>query len=131
MKEHAFRLTKGQDLKKSICAYCLEHKIDTAVVVSSVGCLDHYKVRLAKAIAFKEEDLDVEILSLNGTISKGKAHLHLAVSDENGNCIGGHLSEGSIVNTTCEVVLLELEDYCSRRVFDESTGYDEILFERK
>ena len=131
MKEYAFRLKKGQDLKKSICDYCCEHQINTAVVVSSVGCLDAYKLRLAKAKSYLEKAEDVEILSVNGTISNGKAHLHLGVADEYGNCVGGHMCEGCIVNTTCEVVLLELEDYTSFRTFDENTGYDEIAFERK
>ena len=52
-------------------------------------------------------------------------------SDVNAVCYGGHLQEGCIVNTTCEVVLGELENYQFTREFDESTGYNEIKITEK
>lgn len=129
MKELAFRLTRGQDLKKGILEHC--ENINTAVLLSAVGSLSHLKIRLAKATQYLEKDDDYEIISMTGTLSNGKAHLHIGVSDDKGNCLGGHLMEGSIVNTTCEVVLGVLEEYESERVFDENTGYDEISFVKK
>ena len=131
MKEVAIRLTKGADLKENIEKICLEKHIDTAVVLSGVGCLSEVKIRLAKAVNYLEKAEDYEIVSLNGTISKGTAHIHIALSDESGAVIGGHLQSGCIVNTTCELVLGVLEEYESHREFDENTGYDEIVFERK
>ena len=128
MKEYAFRLKKGADLKDSIEKICLENGFDTVVVLSSVGCIDKLNIRLAKAIDNLVTEKDYEILSLNGTISKGQAHLHLSVGDEKGNAFGGHLNKGCIINTTCELVLGVLEDYKSSRPFDENTGYDEIEF---
>lgn len=128
MIEHAFRLTKGDDLKKAICAYCQNHNINTAIVLSAVGCLDCLNIRLAKAEKTLKLTQDFEIVALIGTISVGQAHLHIAASDENGNTLGGHLLDGSFVNTTSEIVLGELETYASQRVFDSKTGYDEIVF---
>lgn len=129
MKELAFRLLKGDDLKECIQEKCKE--INAAIVLSSVGCVDKVSLRLAGAKKNLTSNKDYEILSLNGTISNGKAHLHICLSDDEGNCIGGHLLKDTIVNTTCEVVLGILEEYDSKRTFDEKTGYDEISFIRK
>jgi len=131
MKEFAKRLKKGNDLKKTIEDICLKKNIDSAVVLSSVGSLKSLTIRLAGAkrnLTCKE---DLEIISLNGTISKGEAHLHISVSDEIGNVFGGHLKEGTIVNTTCELVLGILEEYETSRSMDNKTGYKEIEFKRK
>ena len=128
MKELAFRLIKGDDLRKCIEERC--KSINTAVVLSGVGCLYHTRIRLAKAIDYFEKDEDYEIVSLNGTISNGEAHIHISLSDEKGNVVGGHLEYSCLINTTCEVVLGILEDYESTRCFDSNTGYDEIEFKR-
>ena len=131
MWELACRLKRGSDLKESIEKICKENDIDTAIVLSGVGCLYEARIRLAKAEGFLEDKNDYEIVSLNGTISKGSAHIHIALSDETGKTIGGHLSEGCLVNTTCELVLGVLEEYTSSRPFDPNTGYDEINFVKK
>ncbi len=131
MKEYALRLERGADLKENIERTCLKEGINTALVLSSVGCLSSFHVRLAKALSELFIEDDFEILSLNGTVSRGEAHLHIAVSDDKGKCLGGHLKEGCIVNTTCELVLGILEEYESHREYDANTGYDEIVFKEK
>ena len=128
MHEIAFRLVKGDDIKLCLEEHCKD--INTAIVLCGVGCINHVNIRLAKAINCFKVDDDHEIVSLNGTISRGKAHIHIALADENGNVIGGHLNEGCIVNTTCEIVLGILEEYESIRKYDESTGYKEIEFKK-
>lgn len=127
MKELAFRLTKGDDLRSKIEEYCAD--IDTAIVLSAVGCLYEVNIRLANAQTYLHTTKDYEIVSLVGTISKAKAHLHISLSDDEGKCIGGHLVEGCRVNTTCEIVLGILQDYKSIREYDDNTGYDEICFQ--
>lgn len=131
MREFAIRLKRGEDLKVSIEKICKDNSFNTAVVLSGVGCVSKAKMRLAKAIDYLEVEEDFEIVSLNGTVSNGEAHIHIALSDEIGNVIGGHLCEGNIINTTCELVLGVLEEYESSREFDENTGYDEIEFRKK
>lgn len=130
MKEYAFRLKHGDDIKRSIENYCLENGINTGIILSAVGCIYHAKIRLAKAIDILDVEDDFEVLSLNGTISSGRSHLHIALSNDKGEVLGGHLLEGSVVNTTLEVVIGSLEEYRSKRCFDDSTGYNEIVFER-
>lgn len=131
MKEFAIRLKKGDDLKKSIESICNDNSFDTAIILSAVGSLISLKIRLAKAKDFIEVEEDFEIVSLIGTISKANAHLHISVSDELGSVVGGHLCEGTKVNTTVELVLGVLEEYESNRELDPSTGYKEVEFRKK
>lgn len=131
MKELAFRLVKGDDLKERIESECKENSVDTAVVLSGVGSVSKVKIRLAKALDYLENVNDYEIVSMTGTISNGKAHIHVSFADENANCIGGHLEYGCIIDTTCELVLGVLDEYSSQRQFDENTGYNEIVFNKK
>ena len=131
MKEHAFRLTKGSDLKILIEKYCIEHQISAAVVLSLVGCVDQAHLRMAGGKISKKWNKDFEIVVCTGTVSSGKAHLHAVLSDIDAICYGGHLQEGCLVNTTCEVVLGELESYEFTREEDESTGYREIVIRNK
>jgi predicted DNA-binding protein with PD1-like motif len=86
---------------------------------------------MAKAVLVKEYNQDYEIVSITGTIAKGKAHIHLSCSDESGAVIGGHLVNGTIINTTCELVLMEIEKYDFSREFDENTGYKELIVKLK
>lgn len=131
MKEFAIRLKENEDLKETIEKLCIENNFDTAVVLASIGSIKRLNIRLAKAKSTLDVAEDYEILSLNGTVSKGKSHLHICVSDDKGSCLGGHLLPGTIVNTTCELVLGILEEYESNRSFDENTSFGEIHFIKK
>lgn len=127
MKTHCFRLTKGNDLKESIKKYCIENKIQAGTILSSVGCLYEVNIRLAGGKDYYTNVKDYEICSLNGTVSMNGIHLHISLSDIEGNMIGGHLENGCYVNTTCELILLELEDKVFTREQDENTGYKELV----
>ena len=43
--------------------------------------------------------------------------------------LGGHLMEGTYINTTCELVLLEQDGWRYGVEQDAATGYDEIVFQ--
>ena len=60
-------------------------------------------------------------------VSEKRCHLHVAFSKEDLTVVGGHLVEGCIINTTCELVIGEQEGYVYDVVFDEETGYDELI----
>ena len=47
MKEHAFRLTKGQDLKIELEKYIKENNIKAGIMASCVGCLYEAVIRNA------------------------------------------------------------------------------------
>ncbi|HAB66866.1 MAG TPA: DUF296 domain-containing protein [Firmicutes bacterium] len=129
--EHCFRLVRGQDLKKEILLYCKNNKIEAGVILCAVGCIKHLHIRLAEAKEYIDREECYEIVSITGTLSKDDCHIHISVSDNKGNTIGGHLKDGTIVDTTCEVVIYELDDYIFNRELDNNTGYEEIVMERR
>ncbi len=127
MKKLIVRLKRGDLLKESILKLCIDNDIKAGVILSSVGSLVKARIRNAGATEIKELDEDLEILSLNGTVSTNRIHLHICVSDKNLNTYGGHLENGSIVNSTCELVILDLDGYEFNKEFDNETGYNELL----
>ena len=126
MKEYVLRLTNGQDLYKSIFEYCKMNDIKAGVVASGVGCVSRAKIRDASGVNIQTINEPLEIVSLMGTVSSHRLHLHISFSKEDLSVIGGHLVEGCIINTTCELVILELETYLFNKEFDENTGYNEL-----
>ncbi|MGZ7160818.1 MAG: PCC domain-containing protein, partial [Methanobacterium sp.] len=68
--------------------------------------------------------------SAQGTVSENGIHVHVAISDEEGHVIGGHLKEGCIINTTAEICILK-SNLSLNRVFDPKTGYKELVMENK
>lgn len=123
---HCFRLTKGADLKKEIENYVTNQKI-SGVILSAVGCLSKLTIRLADGKSVLEKEGMFEIVGITGTLSEDGVHIHISVSDETGNTIGGHLKNGCIVNTTAEVVLNIFDNIKLKREYDEKTGYDELV----
>ncbi|MBQ7137033.1 MAG: DNA-binding protein [Bacilli bacterium] len=121
-----FRLTKGLDLKKEIESYTINNKI-SGVVLCAVGCLSKLTIRLADGKSILEKEGMFEIVSIMGTLSEDGVHIHISVSDEYGNTIGGHLKDGCIVNTTAEIVLNLFENIKLKREFDKNTGYAELI----
>jgi len=103
-----------------------EENLLGAVVLSAVGCLSRARLRDATGVNIQEIDRHLEIVSLTGTVSEKRCHLHIAFSREDLSVIGGHLTSGCVVNTTAEVVLCELEDVGFDKVFDPQTGYHEL-----
>ena len=132
MKIHAFRLTRGMDLKKSIEDYVVEKNIRSGVILSAVGCLYKVNLRCADGVTVKTIDKDYEIVSATGTLSVDGCHIHVSLSDEDLNTIGGHLKNDCLVNVTAEIVLGEFDEFEFSREYDENTGYKELgIKERK
>lgn len=129
MKVHCVRLHRGDDLLLSIKALCREKHIGAGVVLSAVGCISRGRVRDASGVTIREIPEHCEIVSLNGTVSEARCHLHIALSREDLSTIGGHLSPGCIINTTCELVIGELPGVRYGREQDPQTGYEELIFE--
>ena len=128
MKTVCRRLHRGDDLLLSIRTLCEREKIDAAVVLSAVGCVSRAVLRDAGGVNLRSVDEPCEIVSLNGTASRTRCHLHLALSREDLSTIGGHIMPGCIVNTTCELVLGVLEHMRFDVEQDAQTGYDELIF---
>lgn len=125
---HSVRLHRGDDLMDSIKELCRKKHIGAGVVLSAVGCISRGRVRDASGVTIREITDHCEIVSLNGTVSENRCHLHIALSREDLSTIGGHLCVGCIINTTCELVIAELPKVRIDVEEDPETGYDELIF---
>jgi predicted DNA-binding protein with PD1-like motif len=131
---HAFRLHRGQDLYDSLCsATPTDGRTPSYAVATAVGSLTRCRLRLAGATASDQTLHDVEgpleIVSLTGTIAANGGHFHIAVADAEGRVVGGHLTPGALVDTTCEVVLacLAADGIEFVREIDETAGFRELV----
>lgn len=124
---HAFRLTKGADLKLAILDYVQAHSIQAGSLLSCVGCLNSANIRLADESQSLSLAGPLEILTLAGTLTPTHVHLHISVADKNGDVYGGHLMEGSLVSYTTEVCLASYENLIFKRERDPETGFDELV----
>ena len=129
MTFHCLRLHRGDDLLLSIRELCREKNIQAGVVLSAVGCILEGRIRDASGVTVREIHDHCEIVSLNGTVSARRCHLHIALSKEDLTTIGGHLCPGCIINTTCELVIGQLPGIRYGVEQDPETGYDELIFE--
>lgn len=127
MRHHIFRLLRGADLYRSIRDYAVSHRISAGYVACCVGCVSAARVRDAGGATVRALEEPLEIVSVTGTVSAVRCHIHIAFSREDLSTIGGHLMEGCTVNTTAEVVLCELDNYSFDAAFDNETGYEELL----
>ena len=128
LKCHCVRLRRGDDLMLSVKELCREKHIAAGVVLSAVGCISKGRVRDASGVTIREIPDHCEIVSLDGTVSETRCHLHISLSREDLSTIGGHLCPGCIINTTCELVIAELPGVRIDVEEDSETGYDELIF---
>ena len=126
---YIFRLHRGDDLKNSILEFCRMNNINSGIMACAVGCCSKVRFRLAGAESFYEDERDYEIVSIMGTISKDGVHIHISFGDDTGKVVGGHLSDGCIINTTCEVSIIKSDKYKLSREYDEETCYKELVIE--
>ncbi len=128
---HCIRLKRGEDLLESIKAVCAVKRIEAGIILSGVGCISSGRVRDASGVRVREIGEHCEIVSLNGTVSAARCHVHIAFSKEDLSTIGGHLCSGCIVNTTCELVIAEIPSVRYDVEADTQTGYNELIFRKK
>lgn len=132
----ALRLEPGDELMSGILSHCFESGLSSAFIATCVGSLTSLEIRLANADREKPneimriDDKRFEIVSLVGTISPDGPHIHISVADATGTCLGGHLISATIF-TTAEIVLGTVPSRRFRRVFDDATGFDELVVDRR
>ena len=125
------RLRRGDDLLREVQKMAQEEQLELAVILSAVGCVTKARLRDASGVTVREIDEPCEIVSATGTVSRKRCHIHVALSKEDLSTVGGHLVEGCLINTTCELVLGVVEGWRCGVEQDAETGYDEIVFERE
>jgi predicted DNA-binding protein with PD1-like motif len=142
MQAHAIRIGAGEDLvpalKKAAQEAIEKSGSPSAFIVTAVGSLEFARLRMANACRVGENPQNspneirdwnqrLEIVSLTGTFSvNGDMHVHMSVSDKDGNAIGGHLIDGTIF-TTLELVIGTIQGVSFTREVDSKTGFDELV----
>lgn len=127
----ATRLTNGADLKASIAKIVTDENIQAGSIASCVGCLYSVNLRLAGAEKTLQLNEPLEIVSLMGTLTPNHQHIHISVADTTGRVFGGHLLEGSLIDTTGELVIHHYPTLAFSREFDDATGYTELVIADK
>jgi predicted DNA-binding protein with PD1-like motif len=131
IKSFAFRLKPKADLKKSIIEFAKENGILAGAIVTCVGSLEQVNIRYANQKASETRKGYFEIVSLCGTFSDSSCHLHISVSDEKGQTVGGHLMDDSLIYTTAELVVVDLTDIEFEREADNTYGFQELIIKQR
>lgn len=131
MQALPLRLAPGQDLRAALEGLAASHGVAAAFVLQGIGSLSVARIRCAGRSDALELHGDTEILTLAGTLAPDGLHLHISVSDAQGQVFGGHVERGCIVRTTAEILVALLPDHRFSRVHDDASGYRELLVEEK
>ena len=122
------RLPKGQDLIKSLEAFCQEQNISIGVF-SLIGAVSSAKIgaydQKRQIYESFQKDREFEILHCTGNISlkdsRPFVHAHIMLADAKGQTLGGHLFSDTIIYAA-EIDLQELGGPALERSKDSATG---------
>ncbi|MEB3358447.1 MAG: PPC domain-containing DNA-binding protein [Synechococcales bacterium] len=120
------RLTPGQDLRQRLKQIAAVSSIEAGFILSGIGSLRQAAVRFANQEAPMVQVGYFEIIAINGTLSQYGVHLHVAIANQHGQILGGHLCDGSIIHTTAEIVIGIVPGVVFRRSPDPQTGFLEL-----
>lgn len=130
-KVYALRLQPGQDLRVELERFTKTAGLRAGYIITCVGSLNHANLRLANQENSTHFVGKFEIVSLVGTLTPAGPHLHLAVADNTGKMLGGHLVAGCEIYTTAEIVIGEAQDLLFTREPDAASGYQELTVRRR
>ncbi|WP_051201932.1 PPC domain-containing DNA-binding protein [Ferrimonas senticii] len=123
---HVLRLLPGQELLSALQQWLEQQPFDAAFIASAVGSLSVASLRFAAQEHPCVIDKPFEVHALSGTLDRTCPHLHISLSDGQGQMIGGHLMPGCIVRTTLELVIGVLPSLHFGRAPCPHSGYDEL-----
>lgn len=93
-----------------------------------VGSLKVASIRFAMKPEATVMQGPFEIVSVTGTVCSDGPHVHVSIADSEGKVIAGHLGKGCLVNTTVELVILDISsEWKFERVVDPTSGDKELL----
>jgi len=133
MKIHAFRLKPQDDVYNEIEKYVTAHSIKAGVILSAVGNIYTAVLRLSNENIikkYKNMKWGFEIVSVTGTVSTSRNHLHISFSDDTAKTFGGHLQPGCIVRITAEIIIGEIPHMVFKRKYDKRSGFKELFVEK-
>ena len=121
------RIHPDQDLRQALEALLPQENVAAAFVVSGIGSLSTAMIRFAGMSEPTALHGDFEFLTLAGSLSPEGAHLHITISDAQGQVTGGHVAPGCIIRTTAEILLALLPDHQFTREPDPASGCNELV----
>ena len=127
MKEHVLKLMPGDDFILQLDHYCKKYEIEAAYIGTVVGSLQKVSFRKGYNQVLSVMDGPFEVVSCVGTLSRNGMHIHLSVSDNEFKVHGGHVFKGCTVQSTLEVVIIELENHQLSRTKGEFTDFKELI----
>ena len=127
---YCLRLSPGEDLKENLQRFTQRHSLAAGCIVTAVGSLQQANLRFAGQDTSTALSQRFEIISLVGTLSLNGLHLHMAIADEQGHTLGGHVMPGCLIYTTAEIVVGSLSGVTFHRALDRQTGYRELVMEK-
>lgn len=132
MKTLTFRLRLGQDLADSITQFSSLHNIQAACILSGVNSsLPRLSFALVNQDQYDQYQEHFEIVLMTGTVSVSGSHLHIAISDERCQTIGGHLVSGYKIYSTAEIVIVVFSDLIYTREPCLEPGYDKLVIMKR
>ncbi|MFC1868278.1 PPC domain-containing DNA-binding protein [Thermodesulfobacteriota bacterium] len=122
------RLERGCDLWDEIANFCIKENISLGRI-EAIGAVQKARIGFYNQESLEYQFLDLnqmlEITCLKGNVSvkdgEPMIHAHITLSDEKGNCYGGHLSPGTAV-FVCELLIQAFDGPLLERGYDEETG---------
>ncbi|EGD81287.1 hypothetical protein PTSG_11324 [Salpingoeca rosetta] len=134
---YVLRVQPGQEIVGALTWFAKRARMRAGFVQTCVGSVSEAVIRMASATADTDQANHIkrvegchEIVSLVGTLAVDedlsyKQHLHVCLSDKDGNTIGGHVISLKVF-TTAEIVLGECKQLVFSRPHDPQTGYGEL-----
>jgi predicted DNA-binding protein with PD1-like motif len=123
------RLKAGNDLKKEIENVVNQYSIKAGWIACCVGSLTNYNIRYANRKESNAGSGHFEILSLSGTLSTNGCHLHISISNSDGETFGGHLLNNNIIYTTAEIIIQHTNEFIFKRELDPFTSFNELVIQ--
>ena len=108
MQSLPLTLGPGSDLHQSLHALAKERQI-TGFVVGVVGNLTRAAFQCPGRPEPTVLEGDLEVITLNGTLSPQGVHLHLSLSDGACQVWGGHLEPGTLVQKGVDLLIAVLD----------------------
>jgi predicted DNA-binding protein with PD1-like motif len=113
-KIHILRVDPGEDVLACVEKFLTQAGLQQAVVMGGYGTLASSHLHWVRNNRLPAENLygrsegGIEILSMNGLVVAGQAHIHVSLSTPVG-AFGGHLEPGCIAYVLCEIFFAEVD----------------------
>lgn len=123
---YMIRLDIGDEVVECLKSVCRENSIALGII-SGIGTAKQVTLGLletaTKVYRPKTFQGDMEILSLNGTVSEMKGesylHIHITLGLSDHGCIGGHL-DSAVVSAVAEIFIQAVEGKVDREYSDKA-----------